>query len=218
MSALAAALAGPPDPDSAHRGRDACCCLPRRQRTLPLVIAFGSTWVSCWPRARCFTSRRTRCLTSGLKESALYAIGGWRAPFGIVLVVDRLSALMLALNALLALPVLVYSIARSDRLGVYYHPLLQFLLMGLNGAFLTGDVFNLFVFFEILLAASYALLLHGGGHAAREDRAALHRRQPLCLIRFLIGVAMIYSIARHAEHGGYRRQVALAAGWRSRHR
>jgi multicomponent K+:H+ antiporter subunit D len=136
-----------------------------------------------------------------------YSIGGWQAPFGIVLVVDRLSALMVALNALLALPVLVYSIARSDRLGVHYHPLFQFLLMGLNGAFLTGDVFNLFVFFEILLAASYALLLHGAG--TRRVRNAFHFIVVnLCgSFTFLIGVAMIYSVV------GTLNLADIAARW-----
>ncbi|HEY5755166.1 MAG TPA: monovalent cation/H+ antiporter subunit D, partial [Steroidobacter sp.] len=99
----------------------------------------------------------------GLLEHGVevYVLGGWVAPYGIVLVVDRLSALMLALNAAIALPVLVYSLASWDRIGVHYHSMVQFLLMGLNGAFLTGDLFNLFVFFEILLSASYGLLLHG---------------------------------------------------------
>lgn len=125
----------------------------------------------------------------------VYAIGGWRAPFGIVLVVDRLSALMIAVNVTLALAVVVYSIGRWDRRGVHYHPLLQFLLMGLNGAFLTGDLFNLFVFFEILLAASYALLLHGGG--PQRTRMALHfiAVNLTASFAFLIGVAMIYSVA-----------------------
>jgi multicomponent K+:H+ antiporter subunit D len=124
----------------------------------------------------------------------VYAIGGWPAPFGIVLVVDRLSALMISLNAALALPAIVYSFARWDRLGVHYHSLLQFLLMGLNGAFLTGDLFNLFVFFEILLAASYALLLHGGG--VQRVRIALHFIvvNLAASFAFLIGVAMIYGV------------------------
>jgi multicomponent K+:H+ antiporter subunit D len=124
----------------------------------------------------------------------VYAIGGWQAPFGIVLVVDRLSALMISLNAALALPAIVYSFARWDRLGVHYHSLLQFLLMGLNGAFLTGDLFNLFVFFEILLAASYALLLHGGG--AQRVKIALHFIvvNLAASFAFLIGVAMIYGV------------------------
>lgn len=125
----------------------------------------------------------------------VYLLGGWLAPFGIVLVVDRLAALMLALSAAIALPVHVYSLARWDRVGVHYHSLLQFLLMGLNGAFLTGDLFNLFVFFEILLAASYGLLMHGSN--AMRVRAGLHYVAVNLAgsLIFLIGVALIYGVA-----------------------
>ena len=93
-----------------------------------------------------------------------YFLGAWPAPFGIVLVLDRLSATMVLLTALLAVAVLLYSVAsRWDERGHHFHVLFQFQLMGINGAFLTGDVFNLFVFFEVMLIASYGLLLHGGG-------------------------------------------------------
>ncbi len=125
----------------------------------------------------------------------VYAIGGWPAPFGIVLVVDRLSAVMLTLGALVALATLVYSVARWDRPGQPFHSLFQFLTMGLNGAFLTGDLFNLFVFFEVLLAASYGLLLRGGG--AVRVKLALHyiAVNLTASFLFLIGVALIYGVA-----------------------
>lgn len=93
----------------------------------------------------------------------VYRLGDWPAPYGIVLVQDRLSALMVALTAALALPVLMLAKAGWDTCGRHFHAFLQLQLAGLNGAFLTGDLFNLFVFFEILLLASYALLVHGGG-------------------------------------------------------
>src|SRR6478735_2634831 len=93
----------------------------------------------------------------------VYAMGNWNAPFGIVLVVDRLAAVMLALSSTVALTTLTYSVARWDRPGQPFHSLFQLLTMGVNGAFLTGDLFNLFVFFEVLLAASYGLVLHGDG-------------------------------------------------------
>ena len=77
--------------------------------------------------------------------SSSYAVANWPAPFAIVLVLDRLSALMLAVTAVLGLAALVFSMARWHRAGPHFHSLFQFLLMGLGGAFLTGDVFNLFV-------------------------------------------------------------------------
>lgn len=97
-------------------------------------------------------------------EVEVYRLGNWKAPFGIVLMLDRLSALMLLLTAFLALAVQLYGFGSGwDRKGWHFHALWQFQLMGLNGAFLTGDAFNLFVFFEVLLIASYGLMVHGGG-------------------------------------------------------
>ena len=94
----------------------------------------------------------------------LYQLGDWAAPFGIVLVGDRLSTLMVLLTAVLSLFVMLYAIGSGwDRRGRHFHALFQFQLMGIMGAFLTGDLFNLFVFFEILLIASYGLMIHSGG-------------------------------------------------------
>jgi multicomponent K+:H+ antiporter subunit D len=96
----------------------------------------------------------------------LYQLGDWAAPFGIVLVGDRLSTMMVLLMAVLALFVLLYAIgSKWDERGQHFHVLFQFQLMGIAGAFLTGDLFNLFVFFEVLLIASYGLMIHAGGNA-----------------------------------------------------
>ncbi|QIE47137.1 monovalent cation/H+ antiporter subunit D [Pseudohalocynthiibacter aestuariivivens] len=95
----------------------------------------------------------------------LYQLSDWAAPFGIVLVADRLSTLMVLLTAVLALFVLLYAIGSGwDNRGRHFHALYQFQLMGIMGAFLTGDLFNLFVFFEVLLIASYGLMIHAGGN------------------------------------------------------
>ncbi|MEI2415714.1 monovalent cation/H+ antiporter subunit D [Orrella sp. JC864] len=128
-------------------------------------------------------------------RSLVYLPANWPAPFGIVLVADRLAVLMLVLVAVLGLACLVASLSRWDRVGVHFHPLLQFQLMGLNGAFLTGDLFNLFVFFEILLASSYGLLLHGSGVA--RVRSGLHyiAVNLVGAFLFLIGVSLIYGAA-----------------------
>ena len=94
----------------------------------------------------------------------LYQMSDWAAPFGIVLVGDTLSTFMVLLTAILALFVLLYAIGSEwDTRGRHFHALFQFQLMGIMGAFLTGDLFNLFVFFEVLLIASYGLMIHAGG-------------------------------------------------------
>ncbi|MFD1882601.1 monovalent cation/H+ antiporter subunit D [Paracoccus pacificus] len=97
-------------------------------------------------------------------EITVYRLGNWPAPFGIVLVLDRLAALMILLTGILALVVQFYAIGSGwDKRGWHFHALWQFQLMGVCGAFLTGDAFNLFVFFEVLLIASYGLMIHAGG-------------------------------------------------------
>ena len=124
----------------------------------------------------------------------VYLPGNWQVPFGIVLVVDRLSALMLVLTGIVGVCALLFAMARWDRAGASFHALFQIQLMGLYGAFLTADLFNLFVFFEVLLAASYGLMLHGSGKA--RVSAGLHyiAINLLASSLFLIGAAMIYGV------------------------
>ncbi len=126
-------------------------------------------------------------------ELIAYRVGDWPAPFGIMVLVDRLGALMLLLSSCVALPVLWYASGGWDAHGRYFHALFQFQLMGLAGAFVTGDLFNLFVFFEVLLIASYVLMVHGQGGA--RFKAGLHYvvLNLLASALFLIGVALIYA-------------------------
>ncbi len=124
----------------------------------------------------------------------VYLPSNWPVPYGIVLVLDRLSAMMLLLTSVLGLAAVLYAVARWDRAGVHFHPLFQLQLMGLAGAFLTADLFNLFVFFEILLTASYGLLLHGSGPV--RVHAGLHyiAMNLMASTLFLIGVAILYGV------------------------
>ncbi|RZT93646.1 monovalent cation/H+ antiporter subunit D [Rivibacter subsaxonicus] len=126
-------------------------------------------------------------------ELMAYPLGHWPAPFGIVLVVDRLAAWMLVLSACVALPVLLYASGGWDAHGRHFHALFQFQLMGLNGAFLTGDLFNLFVFFEVLLIASYVLLLHGQGRERFRVGIAYVALNLLGSALFLVGAALVYA-------------------------
>ncbi len=125
----------------------------------------------------------------------VYLLGNWAAPFGIVLVIDGLSALMLLLTATLALAALIFSLAKWHAVGAHFHSLFQLLLAGVNGALLTGDLFNLFVFFEVMLAASYGLLLHGTG--TLRVKAGLHyiAVNLVAALFFLIGVSLVYGTA-----------------------
>jgi len=140
-----------------------------------------------------------------------YWLGNWQPPFGIVLVLDRLSAMMLLLAALLALFCVLYASRGSDREGSHFHALFQFQLMGINGAFLTGDLFNLFVFFEILLLASYALLLHGGGRA--RSRAGLHYViiNLLGSALFLLALGILYGLTGTLNMADLAVRIAAAS-------
>ncbi len=143
----------------------------------------------------------------------VYRLGGWAAPFGIALVVDRLSAALVLLASSIGLAALLFSLARWHRGGPRFHALVQFLLMGVNGAFLTGDLFNLFVFFEVLLAASYALALHGSGLA--RVRSSLHyiTVNLAASLLFLIGASLIYAVCGTLNMADLAQRIpAIAAG------
>ena len=124
---------------------------------------------------------------------SVYRLGDWPAPWGIVLVADRLAAWMVLITSLLALWVVLHASDGTDNQGSYFHVLVQLQLFGLYGAFLTGDLFNLFVFFEVLLIASYSLMLHGGG--AARVRAGLHYvvLNLLGSAVFLLAAGLIYA-------------------------
>jgi multicomponent K+:H+ antiporter subunit D len=164
------------------------------RRTLKALVGFGSTLLLLFVTLALMRIADT-APAEGAALSWSYAVGGWPAPFAIVLVLDRLTALMLVLTSVLALASLTFSMARWHRAGPHFHTLFQFLLMGLGGAFLTGDLFNLFVFFEVVLAASYGLLLHGGG--VFRVRSGMHyiAINLAASLLFLIGVSLIYGVA-----------------------
>jgi multicomponent K+:H+ antiporter subunit D len=122
----------------------------------------------------------------------VYSLGDWAAPYGIVLVHDRLAAIMLAVTATLGLAALAHASTGFDTAGRHFHPLFQLQLAGLNGAFLTGDIFNLFVFFEILLLASYGLLMHGGGAARARAGIAYVVLNLTGSALFLVALGLIY--------------------------
>ncbi len=162
--------------------------IDERRRILKAILAFTTTLALLLVAARLVT------VAHNSSAIATYRVGNWDVAFGIVLVLDRLSALMLLLTALLAIAALTFAIARWHRAGPHFHSIFLFLLVGLNGAFLTGDLFNLFVFLEVLLAASYGLVLHGSG--TLRVRAGLHyiAINVAGASLLLIGISLLYGV------------------------
>jgi multicomponent K+:H+ antiporter subunit D len=143
-------------------------------------------------------------------DAVVYRLGNWPSPYSIVLVLDRMSALMIAMTVVLAIFVMLAAQSGYEAKGRYFHALLHLQLMGLSGAFLTGDVFNLFVFFEILLIASYGLLLFGGG---RERLSAAFQYIVLNLVGsalFLVAVGALYGVLGTLNMADMGRLAALA--------
>jgi len=142
----------------------------------------------------------------------VYAIGDWSAPFGISLVADPLSTLLVCLTTFLGAMCVLYASAGDDEKGSFFHPLIHFLVLGVNGAFLTGDAFNLFVFFEVLLIASYSLLMHGGDK--KNTRAALHYviMNLVGSAVFLIALGILYGVLGTLNMADMAQKVALLQG------
>jgi multicomponent Na+:H+ antiporter subunit D len=138
-------------------------------------------------------------LLAGVLEDgiAVVQMGNWPAPFGITLVADLFSTMMVLVTGLVALAVAIYSLGSmdSDRERFGYYPLLHVLLMGVNGAFLTGDVFNLYVWFEVMLIASFVLMALGGERAQMEGAIKYVTLNLVASALFLAAVAIVYGLA-----------------------
>lgn len=127
---------------------------------------------------------------------AVLHVGSWPAPFGIALVTDHLSALMLMITGVVYVAVTVYSRADIDATAVFrgYYPLLHILVGGISGAFLTGDLFNLYVWFEVMLMASFALLVLGRTRAQLSGGVKYVVINLLSTLLFLTGLGLIYGM------------------------
>ncbi|MGB9987878.1 complex I subunit 5 family protein [Salarchaeum japonicum] len=127
----------------------------RAQRALSVLGAVGYVAAVAW--------LITAVYPAG--DPAVYHLGDWVAPYGIVLVADSLSAFMLAISAVVTLPALVYATRHVSAFGqkVSFHPLFHLMVVGVTGSFLTGDIFNLFVWFEVMLLSSYVLVVFYAG-------------------------------------------------------
>jgi multicomponent Na+:H+ antiporter subunit D len=179
--------------------------------TLPLLVPLIGAALSlvAWGRHR-FQVAAAVAGSGGLLVSAVALLlevertgplvaflGSWPAPFGIVLVADLFSAIMVLLAAIIGFVIVLYSITGIDRRleDFGYYPLVLILLLGVCGAFLTGDLFNLYVWFEVMLIASFVLLSLGGDRPRIEGGLKYVALNLLSSILFLSGVGIVYGLA-----------------------
>jgi len=138
-------------------------------------------------------------------------VGSWQAPFGISLVADLLASIMVLITAVIGLAASIYSLGSMDeqREKFLYYPLLQFLLMGINGAFLTGDIFNLYVWFEVMLISSFVLLALGGKREQLEGAIKYVTLNLLSSAIFLAAVGILYGIVGTLNMADLARKIPL---------
>lgn len=136
--------------------------------------------------------------------------GGWIAPFGITFVADTFSALLVLLTAISGLAVSVFSVGsiRNARVRFGYFPILHLLIMGLSGAFLTGDIFNLYVWFEIIIISSFVLITIGGEKAQLEGAIKYVAMNLLASVVFLTAIAILYGLTGSLNMADLSLQVA----------
>lgn len=144
-------------------------------------------------------------------------LGGWEAPFGISMVADRFSAVMVAVSSFMGIAVAVYALSEIDeaRLRKFFFPLYLVLILGVNGAFLTGDLFNLYVWFEVMLIASFVLMSMGGDKGELEGGLKYVCLNLLSSVMFLAGAGILYGKTGTLNMADIAQQLAMAknADW-----
>lgn len=180
--------------------------------TLPIIIPLLTGVIALLARHRSLATQRwlniigssallvsTVWILLEVEQKGILAVqlGGWQAPFGITFVADLLSTVMLVLTGLIGLTVAIFSLATTDhsheKFG--FHQLYQFLLMGVCGAFLTGDLFNLYVWFEVMLMASFVLLALGGERPQMEGAIKYVTLNLMASALFLAALGLLYGMA-----------------------
>jgi multicomponent Na+:H+ antiporter subunit D len=172
---------------------------------LPLASAALSIVLGRWRPAQRVIGLATLLAVTGMSIALLVRVddrgpvavqaGGWPAPIGITLVADRLAAIMLTVSSLMLLAVLVYAIGQrgAEQTHVGFHPVYLVLAAGIAASFLTGDLFNLFVSFEVMLTASYVLITLGGRPEQVRSGMTYVVISLLASTLFLAALAFIYA-------------------------
>lgn len=155
------------------------------QKLISVLASFVSLGIAVWLLSRVWNF--------GIHTTQA---GDWEAPFGITFVADTFSATLVLLTAISGLAVSLFSTGsvRNARVRFGYFPIFHFLLMGLNGAFLTGDIFNLYVWFEIIIIASFGLITLGGEKAQIEGAVKYVTMNLLASVVFLTAIAILYGL------------------------
>lgn len=161
------------------------------RKTVPQrVLSIGGSFISLIFAVKLFTK-----VFNG--DILIMHAANWEAPFGIVFVADLLSSTLVLLTAIAALAVSIFSATGIGRQRILYgyFPIFHFLVMGLNGAFLTGDIFNLYVFFEVIIISSFVLMTLGGRKAQLEGAVKYMAMNILASTFFLTGIGLLYGIS-----------------------
>jgi multicomponent Na+:H+ antiporter subunit D len=178
--------------------------LPQHARLLRLV-AFGGAICTLVAAV----SMLVRVQASGIQ---VLRVGSWPAPFGIILVSDLFSALLVTMVGIIGVAITASSFAGVDprREALGYHPLIQILLMGVSGAFLTGDIFDLYVWFEVMLIASFVLM------SLYRTRAQLHAAFTYVGLNLLASALLLTALGLLYGQAGTLNLADLARAWPER--
>lgn len=139
-------------------------------------------------------------------------VGGWRPPFGIVLVADMLSSLLVLTGIIVSFACILFAFRSigEAREKYYFYAFTQFLITGVMGAFLTGDIFNLFVFFEVMLMSSYVLIVIGGTRAQLRESLKYVLVNVISSGLFIVALAYLYGLVGTLSMADISQKIAQA--------
>jgi multicomponent Na+:H+ antiporter subunit D len=160
-----------------------------RRRLWQTYVSIGGSLMQLGACGMLFSTVRQRGILAA-------QMGAWPAPFGITLVVDHLSAVMLVITAIIGLAANIYALDDIDRRyqALNFHTLYQILIAAISGAFLTGDLFNLYVWFEVMLMASFGLLVMGGEPRQLDGGVKYVTLNLVATLMFITGLGLLYAL------------------------